>query len=173
MRRRAVFFDRDGVINLDRGYTYRTEDVEWVEGALAAISYFNQNGFIVIIVTNQSGIARGYYTDEDVNLLHAWMNSQLKIQGAHIDGFYYCPHHPKGIVAELQKDCDCRKPAPGMIKRAIADWNIDPNQSFLVGDKESDVEAAKAAGIAGYLFAGGNLYEFLESIKKIGLRESL
>lgn len=168
MRRPAVFFDRDGVINYDKGYTYRPEDFEWVAGAKAAISHFNQNGFVVIIVTNQSGIARGYYTAEDVNQLHSWMNGQLSVQGAHIDGFYYCPHHPEGIVADLQKVCDCRKPEPGMIQQAIADWNIDPDQSFLVGDKESDVAAAKAAGITGYLFAGENLYDFLENIKKIG-----
>ena len=95
------------------------------------------------------------------------MNTQLKDQGAHIDAFYYCPHHPEGTVAELRTSCDCRKPEPGLIRRAIADWNIDTNQSFMVGDKESDIKAAEAAGIAGYLFTGGNLYEFLMNIKKI------
>jgi D-glycero-D-manno-heptose 1,7-bisphosphate phosphatase len=167
MSRPAVFFDRDGVLNRDKGYTYRSEDIEWVDGAAKTIGYFNRKGFVVVVVTNQSGIARGYYTEQDVITLHNWMNVELKKRGAHIDSFYYCPHHPSGTVADLSRRCECRKPEPGMIKRAIAEWNIDPSRSFLVGDKESDILAAQAAGITGYLFTGDNIYQFLADIKKI------
>ena len=159
----VVFLDRDGVINADIGYLWRREDFVWIPGAPAAIRLFNERGRPVVVVTNQSGVARGYYTEQDVESLHRWMNAELNRQGARIDAFYFCPHHPDGAIPEYMRDCDCRKPQPGMLLQAMEDWRADPAKSFLIGDKESDVAAAAAAGIRGYLFDGGNLLEFVEN----------
>ena len=158
----VVFLDRDGVVNTDIGYLWRREDLAWVPGAPEAIRLFNELGWPVVVVTNQSGVARGYYREEDVHSLHQWMNAELKKMGARIDAFYFCPHHPKGAVTEYTRDCTCRKPQPGMILQAMADWQADPETSFLIGDKDSDVAAATAAGIQGYLFEGSNLLEFIQ-----------
>lgn len=163
----AVFFDRDGVLNLDKGYVYRQEDFEWMPGGIESIKYFNNNGFRVFVVTNQSGIARGYYREEDVIALHSWMSSELANHQAHIDRFYYCPHHPEG-QGPFRILCNCRKPMPGLILQATKEWNLNLEQSLLVGDKESDIEAARAAGIRGYRFPGGNLYDFLQEHNIIG-----
>jgi len=160
----VVFLDRDGVLNADIGYLWRKEDVVWIPGAPEAIRLFNQQGWPVTVVTNQSGVARGYYREQDVEALHVWMNEELAKQGARIDRFYYCPHHPKGNLAEYIQECGCRKPQPGMIRQGMADWGADPATSFLIGDKESDIEAAEAAGLKGYLFGGGNLLEFVRKI---------
>jgi D-glycero-D-manno-heptose 1,7-bisphosphate phosphatase len=158
----AVFFDRDGVLNVDHGYTYRQQDFQWMPGAIETIQYFNNLDYYVFVTTNQSGVARGYYTEQDVQLLHQFMNKELQKQGAHIDAFYYCPHHPDGKSAEYQKVCTCRKPEPGMIHKALQEWPVDSKYSVMIGDKTSDVEAAKAAGIAGYLFTGSHVYEFIK-----------
>ena len=159
----VVFLDRDGVINADIGYLWRREDFVWIPGAPAAIRLFNERGRPVVVVTNQSGVARGYYSEQDVESLHRWMNAELNRQGARIDAFYFCPHHPDGAIPEYTRVCDCRKPQPGMLLQAMEDWRADPAESFLIGDKESDVAAAAAAGIRGYLFDGGNLLEFVEN----------
>ncbi|MBM7866702.1 D-glycero-beta-D-manno-heptose 1,7-bisphosphate 7-phosphatase [Heliobacterium gestii] len=163
-KRKAVFFDRDGVINQDIGYLYKIEDFVWNEGAQAAIKRLHQAGYLVIVVTNQSGVARGYYEEAQVVQLHQWMNEELGKVGAHIDDFFYCPHHPEAKVEAYRKRCDCRKPAPGMLVRAQAKWNIDFNDSFLVGDKPRDIEAANRANVAGYLFEGGSLCSFIDGI---------
>lgn len=163
----AVFLDRDGVINVDKGYVCRKEDLAWVPGAVEAIRYFNEQHRLVIVITNQGGIARGFYQESDVLTLHRYMNDELNKQAAHIDAFYYCPHHAGGIVAGYSRECDCRKPRPGMIVRAMAEWQIDGSRSFMIGDKDTDVQAAQAAGIAGYLFPGGNLYHYLRKQNKI------
>ena len=157
----VVFLDRDGVVNTDIGYLWRREDLAWVPGAPEAIRLFNELGWPVVVVTNQSGVARGYYREEDVHSLHQWMNAELKKMGARIDAFYFCPHHPKGALPEYTCDCTCRKPHPGMILKAMADWQADPATSFLIGDNDSDVAAATAAGIQGYLFDEPNLLEFV------------
>lgn len=159
--RPAAFLDRDGVLNVDRGYVFRRDDFIWNEGAAVAVKWLNEHGYYVFVVTNQSGVARGYYREEDVTALHAWMNEELARAGAHIDAFYYCPHHPEGEVQEYRAVCACRKPAPGLIVQAMREWPVDKGRSFLVGDKPSDIGAAQAAGIKGYLFAGGNLMEFI------------
>lgn len=160
--KRAVFFDRDGTLNEDTGYLYRREDFRWIPGAVEAIRYCNEKGYLAIVVTNQSGVARGYYGEEDIRALHRWMNEDLGKQGAHIDGFYYCPHHPRGTVAEYAKECVCRKPAPGLVDMACRDYSIDRGGSFLIGDKERDVECAERAGVTGILYAGGSLMEALQ-----------
>lgn len=158
----VVFLDRDGVVNADIGYLWRREDLLWVPGAPAAIRLFNERGWPVVVITNQSGVARGYYQEEDVQSLHLWMNAELNKQGASIDAFYFCPHHPRGAIPAYTRECDCRKPQPGLILQAMAEWEADPATSFLIGDKESDVTAAAAAGIQGYLFDGINLLEYVK-----------
>lgn len=164
--RAAVFLDRDGVLNVDHHYVYEPERFEWISGAKDAIKWLNEQGFLVIVVTNQSGVARGYFPETAVYELHRWIDKQLAVEGAHVDAYYHCPHHPEGKVAEYSVVCDCRKPAPGMILKALKEWPVDPKRSFLVGDSPRDVEAAKAAGIDGFLFTGGNLLDTLRSLIK-------
>ncbi|MEN6568228.1 MAG: D-glycero-beta-D-manno-heptose 1,7-bisphosphate 7-phosphatase [Veillonellales bacterium] len=160
----AVFFDRDGVLNIDHGYVYRSEDFEWMPGAIAAIKHFNDQGCLVFVITNQSGIARGYYTEQDFQKLNEFMERELAKHNARIDAFYYCPHHKDGIIPQYTKDCTCRKPQPGMLLKAMEEWPVDKDQSILIGDKPSDMEAAQAAGIPGYLYQGSNLYDFVLKI---------
>ena len=145
--RKAAFLDRDGVINLDRAYVSRWEDFEFVPGAIDAMRRLKEAGYALVIVTNQSGIARGYYTEEQYQLLTAAMREALADTGAAVEAVYHCPHHPKGEVTELAIECDCRKPAPGMILRAARELNLSLADSILVGDKPSDIEAARAAGV--------------------------
>lgn len=158
-----VFFDRDGVLNADIGYLWRREDFVWMPGAAETIRLFNSLGWRVVVVTNQSGVARGYYRETDVQSLHAWMNEELASMGGHVDQFLYCPHHPQGILPEYRCDCDCRKPQPGMILRGLAEQSADPTRCILIGDKESDLQAATAAGVKGYLFEGENLLAFVQN----------
>lgn len=157
MRRPAMFFDRDGVLNHDSGYTFRTDDFHWTDGAPQAIRLLNDLGWYVFVVTNQSGVARGYYGESEVQKLHAWMNEDLYRSGAHIDDFRYCPHHVDGTVEDYSKKCTCRKPEPGMLQDLLGCWPIDIQRSVLIGDKDSDLEAAANAGVKGVRYIGGNL----------------
>jgi D-glycero-D-manno-heptose 1,7-bisphosphate phosphatase len=170
-RKPAIFLDRDGVINHDQGYLYRLEDFIWIAGAIATIRYFNTAGYWTFVVTNQSGVARGYYQESDVRQLHLWINQQLAKEEAQIDAFYYCPHYPGAPLTAYNYVCNCRKPKPGMIQQAFAEWPVAVEQSFLVGDKQSDIECAHNAGIPGYLFTGGNLFEFLRQIGKVTMEQ--
>jgi D-glycero-D-manno-heptose 1,7-bisphosphate phosphatase len=156
--------DRDGVLNVDTAYVYRAEDFSWTEGAIDAVRTLNDAGYLAIVTTNQSGVARGLYDEPAVAALHAWMNEELARHGAHIDAFYYCPHHPQGTVARYARDCDSRKPGPGMLLRAMRELPVRKEGSFAVGDKDTDMEAARRAGIPGYLFTGGNLRSLVEEI---------
>ena len=160
--RPALFLDRDGVINVDRGYVSRPEDFDFIDGAAQAIAAFNARGWYVFIVTNQSGIARNYYTEDDMHALHGWMQARLAEAGARIDHIYYCPYHEEGENPRYRKDSFDRKPKPGMLLRAMAEFPVKREASFLIGDKQADIQAARAAGIAGYLFPGGNLAHFAE-----------
>ena len=164
MKHKAVFFDRDGVLNVDKAYLYKIDELEWIDGALEAIAYLTQSGYLVFVVTNQSGIARGYYTVAEMEKLHRYMTETAAVSDGKIEKFYYCPHLPEGSVAEYAVDCACRKPKPGLILQALAEYDIDADKSFLIGDKKRDVEAAEAAGIKGYLFAKGNLLDFIKLI---------
>ncbi|MFC3068013.1 D-glycero-alpha-D-manno-heptose-1,7-bisphosphate 7-phosphatase [Phenylobacterium soli] len=160
--RPALFLDRDGVLNEDRGYVSRWEDFAWIPGAREAVAAFNAAGWIVVVVTNQSGVGRGYYTEDDMHALHGRMGEELAAVGGHIDAFYFAPHHPESPIEHYRHpDPPDRKPNPGMILRALADWPIDRERSVLVGDKPSDMEAAARAGIRGLLFGGGDLKRFL------------
>jgi len=162
LRRPAVFFDRDGVLNHDSGYTFETHKLEWIEGAREAVKAINDAGYFAFVITNQSGVARGYYEEHHVVALHNWMAEQMALIGAHVDAFEYCPDHPDGTVARYCRTSDRRKPAPGMITDLIKRFPVDMTRSMVIGDKQSDIEAAQAAGVAGYLFEGGNLEAFVK-----------
>lgn len=160
----AVFFDRDGVLNEEVGYLWKVEEFIWINGARDAIKLCNEHGILTVVVTNQSGIARGLYTAQDVEIIHAFMQRSLAEVGAHIDAFYYCPHHPEGKVEEFRIVCDCRKPKPGMILRACKELNINPAQAILFGDSKRDIEAAEAAGLRkGIPFFYGNLFDAVKT----------
>jgi len=163
VRRPAVFFDRDGVLNRDIGYLHRPEEFEWLEGARAAIRLCNDAGYFVFVVTNQAGVARGYYDESDVEKLHAWMRAELAREGAYVDAFEYCPHHLDGARTEYRRACRRRKPEPGMILDLLANWTVDKQASFLVGNTQNDLEAAGAAGIAAHLYQGGDLAAFVKT----------
>jgi D-glycero-D-manno-heptose 1,7-bisphosphate phosphatase len=153
----AAFLDRDGVLNVDHGYVYKPEDWEWNEDAVDAIRRLNGTGYLVVVVTNQSGVGRGFYSEEDVRALHAYVQADLAERGGRIDAFYYCPHAPKAA-------CECRKPLPGMLLQAVQDLDIDRSRSFLIGDKESDLQAAEAANIRAELYQGGSLLQVVEAL---------
>jgi len=140
--RNAIFLDRDGTINIEKNYLYRTEDWEWIPGAIEAIKKFKQAGFLLVVVTNQAGIARGLYSSEDVERLHSYVQDELFKIGKVIDAFYYCPHHP--AFTDL---CSCRKPSTEMLRHAATELNINLKTSWMIGDKLIDVEAGKALGV--------------------------
>ena len=161
LRRPAVFFDRDGVLNHDSGYTFEAGKLQWIEGAQEAVKAVNDAGYFAFVVTNQSGVARGFYEESHVHALHRWMADEMAAIGAHIDAFEYCPDHPDGTVERYRRVNDRRKPGAGMITDLLARFPVNADKSLLVGDKPSDLEAARAAGLQGHLFSGGNLEAFV------------
>lgn len=161
--RPAAFLDRDGVLNIDRGYTHRPEDLHLVPGAAEAVRRLNDLGYLVLVVSNQAGIARGYYSISDAVLFNQALQARLACEGAHIDRFYISPYHPDGTVPAFATDHEDRKPNPGMLRRAFAEWPIAKAGSFLIGDKATDIEAAERAGLRGFLLAGGRLDDMVET----------
>lgn len=151
---KAIFLDRDGVINIDHGYVSTPEKFDFIEGVFLACLQLQRLGFIIIIVTNQSGIARGFYTVEQFENMTDWMLQQFAIHGVRISSVYYCPHYPKANDLLYSQVCNCRKPAPGMLLQAISEHNIDPKQSVMIGDKISDMQAAARAGIGFKILVG-------------------
>lgn len=144
---RAIFLDRDGVINKDHGYVHQVDDFEYIEGVFDACASLKQMGYKLVVVTNQSGIARGMYSEEQFHSLTEWMDWNFADKGVELDGIYYCPHHAEKGMGEYKVDCDCRKPKPGMLNDAATFLKIDLSQSVMVGDKADDMLAAEAAGI--------------------------
>lgn len=148
--RKAVFLDRDGTINIEKNYLYKIEEFEFIEGVPEAIKLLNDAGYLVIVVTNQAGIGRGYYTEKDMHRLHNHIDEELKKYGAHIDAYYYCPHHPQYGIGEYKCECNCRKPKSGMLEKAIRDFDIDVNNSYIIGDKVWDIQAGRNIGVKGF-----------------------
>ena len=164
MKRPAIFFDRDGVLNEDSGYVFEVSQLKWMEGAREAVKIVNEAGYFVFVVTNQSGVARGFYEEAHVDALHQCMQDDLAKIGAHIDAFEYCPYHPDAVIERYRQASPRRKPAPGMINELLGRFPVDASRSILIGDKPTDLEAAQAAGIEGYLFPGHDLVHFLRAI---------
>lgn len=154
----AIFLDRDGTINFDNGYTHKIEDLKIIPGATDLIKYYNDQGYYVIVVTNQGGISKGIFSRKDLIKFNQYLRSELAKFGCRIDHFYYCPHHPEAID-KRNRECNCRKPKDGMLRQAVNEFNIDLEKSIIVGDKESDLHAGRAIGIKGYLYESGNIYE--------------
>jgi D-glycero-D-manno-heptose 1,7-bisphosphate phosphatase len=163
--RPAAFFDRDGVFNRDAGYVHRPEDLRWIDGGPQAVRRLNDLGYWVILVTNQSGIGRGYYEEADMQAVHAALADHIGTAGGRLDGIYFAPHHEDAAQDRYRHaDHPDRKPNPGMLLRAMADFPIDVERSFLIGDKQSDIEAARRAGVRGYLFDGGDLDALVRTV---------
>lgn len=166
-RRSAAFLDRDGVLIEDTGYPHEPSEARWVPGAAAAVRALNDAGFLVFVVTNQAGVAHGLYPEAQVGVMHLWMVAGLARHGAHVDAFEYCPFHPEAPLPDYRRDSPRRKPQPGMIDDLLATWPVDRAGSFLIGDRDSDIQAATAAGLPGHRFPGGNLRDFLR--RRVGI----
>ena len=164
-KNKIAFLDRDGVLNVSKiknGYVGFIKDFKWIPGAKKSIRYLKEKKYKVVIVTNQSGIARGYFSHRDVYKLHNYVKNELIKFGTKVDKIYFCPYHVDGIVKKYKKNSILRKPRNGMFLKASKVWNIDKENSFMIGDQKTDIEFAKKSKIKGYLFNQKNLYEFIK-----------
>ena len=152
--KKAAFLDRDGVINIDHAYVHEIEAFEWVPGVLEAAKSLIDAGYLLVVVTNQSGIGRGYYDEATFEKLTAWMKDQFSQAGAPLSGVYFCPHHPEKALPQYRMTCTCRKPGPGMLLKAATDLDIDLKASIMFGDKPGDMTAGKTAGCCERIFLG-------------------
>jgi len=162
---KVAFLDRDGVINsskINKGYIGDIKDFKWIKGAKKTIKYLKLNKYKIIIVTNQSGIARGYFSIRDVYRVHRYLKSELKKIGTYVDKIYFCPYHKDGIVKKYKRSSILRKPRIGMFLKTNKIWRIDKKNSFMIGDQITDMVFAKNAGIKGYLFNENDLYKFIK-----------
>ena len=167
---KIAFLDRDGVINsgkYNNGYVGSLKHFKWMSGAIKAIKFLNSKNYKIVVVTNQSGVARGFFTIKDVKTIHCYIQKKLKENDAKIDAFYFCPFHKDGIIKKYKKNSSLRKPGIGMFKLAKKKWKIDLKNSFMIGDQSSDMEFAKRAKIKGYLFKQENLLNFLINKKVV------
>lgn len=155
MKNRAVFIDRDGTLNVEKNYLFKKEDFEFTENAPKGIKLLNDNGFKVIVITNQAGVARGYYSESDVIELHKYIDEKLKDYDAKIDAYYYCPHHPIHGIGDYKINCNCRKPSTGMLDKAIKEFQIDRRASWMIGDKKTDIFAGAKAKLETILVRTG------------------
>jgi D-glycero-D-manno-heptose 1,7-bisphosphate phosphatase len=161
---KVIFLDRDGTINKEVEYLHRPEDLVILPGVASALRQLKEHGFQLVIVTNQAGVARGYYTEEDVKVLHTYLNTLLENEHATIDHFFYCPHHPVHGIGSYKKNCHCRKPEIGMLEMAEEYYQIDKHHSYMIGDKLLDTEAGHNYGIKSILVGTGYGKELLEEI---------
>lgn len=161
---KIVFMDRDGTLNREVHYLHKTEDLELFEDVPEGIRRLNEKGFRVVVVTNQAGVARGYYGEEDVETLHRYMNKVLGRQGAHVDKFFYCPHHPEHGIGAYKVECECRKPKTGMFRMAEKVYDVDKKHSYMIGDKLIDTQAGKKYGVSSILVGTGYGEEFYEKV---------
>ncbi len=159
-----MFFDRDGVINEDYGYVGHKDQFTFIPGVKQALKELRLRGYLLILVTNQSGIARGYYTEDDFWALCDWMQDELESEFALFDGIYFCPYHPNAVLAQYRQESDFRKPAPGMLLQAMNDFDLDPADCVMVGDHASDLEAGRRAGVQRLVLVGTHLQEELPKL---------
>jgi D-glycero-D-manno-heptose 1,7-bisphosphate phosphatase len=167
--KRAVFLDRDGTINVEVGYLSRPEDLLLIEGSAHAIRRLNEAGFLVVVVSNQSGVGRGYFNEEAVASVNEAMVGELARFGARLDAIYYCPHYPEAVVEKYRLECDCRKPGPGMVRRAERELGIDVPDSYVVGDHRGDILLAKNVGARSVLVVTGHGADELEKLREEGV----
>lgn len=166
MSSRAIFLDRDGTINMDKDYLYRISDFEFIPGCTDALRALMNADYRLIIISNQSGIARGYYTEADYLALDEWLKSTLRAQGIEITASYYCPHLPDAPVERYRIACTCRKPAIGLYEKAIREWDIDPSLSYAIGDRMRDLEICKSTGCRGFLLNTTEPEAVIDDVKK-------
>lgn len=162
---KAIFLDRDGTINVDKAYLSRIEDFEYLPGVIEGLKMLQQAGFLLVVVTNQSGIARGYFKEKDFLRLNEWMLSDLRNKGIEISKVYYCPHHPDGKIKKYRRDCACRKPKLGMYEQAIRTFDIDISHSYTIGDKLRDLALCEMTSCKGYLVSNLEKKSIINLIK--------
>ena len=165
MKRKAIFLDRDGTINVEKDYLYKIEDFEFLPGVIDGLKLLQEAGYLLIIITNQSGIARGYYKEEDCQKLNSWMLETLKDHGVEIPTVYYCPHHPAAKVEKYRIDCQCRKPKLGLYEQAIMDFDLDVDACYAIGDKIRDCAICSTTGCHGYLIADNEKEDLIKAVK--------
>jgi D-glycero-D-manno-heptose 1,7-bisphosphate phosphatase len=159
-----VILDRDGTLIEDTGYPIDPATLIWKHGALKMLSRLRSQGTIVTVATNQSGVARGYFSLDKVHAFHAAMDAQIKARGGRIDAYAICPHLPNGVVTQYAVDCECRKPKPGLIKQLLTQFQVAPQNAIMIGDRDRDIQAGQAAGVASFLYRGGDLFEFTKAV---------
>ena len=167
---KAIILDRDGTINIEKDYLYKIEDFEFEKGAKKGLKILASLGYLLVVVTNQSGIARGYYKEEDLLILNGYIKDILLKDGVDIKAFYYCPHHLEKGIGKYKVDCNCRKPKTGMLDSAVKDFNIDRDKSFMIGDNISDVKAGLNAKITPILVKTGHGLEHIKEAENLGVK---
>jgi len=167
---KAIFLDRDGTINVEKNYLYKIEDFEFLPGVVEALKKLQNAGYLLIIITNQSGIGRGYYTEDDFRKLNSWMIATLKGQGVTITAVYYCPHLPNAEIDEFRRDCLCRKPKLGMFNQAAQDYKLDLSKCYTIGDKIRDCAICNSTDCQGFLIGNNEKSEVISDVKSHFIR---